>query len=329
MAADLIPAGKPTAKCCLCDGDVVFDDEGNVMNATLKNKKRFQEKGALACYVCCACNCLSSRIDRIKKAVPSLSCAMEGWGKGEKQAFMARNHDVMGEELQSILTETITQAVQDEDFNNFKGSSNWLDSPDLKIKYKGKEQQMQNIKDNARSFDHPTRKVKLYEDIEFSGEMGMSNKRKNVRELELQTEERKKKKTRQARPRREREAGPREPQARLLAPSAKTRLEKALAVNKKQYDLLQTAIAHAQDPKYMGSIANKVLAAAVKCAGETKVSQTEVETVLEEGWMGASVKPYEEKLKVSTPLTQRSTEQLTQQTADADGLIASETVVVE
>ena len=115
----------------------------------------------------------------------------------------------------------------------------------------------------------------------------------------------------------------------MLAPSAKTRLEKALAVNKKQYDLLQTAIAHAQDPKYMGFIANKVLAAAVKCARETKVSQTEVETVLEEGWMGASVKPYEEKLKVSTPLTQRFTEQLTQQTADADGLIASETVVVE
>ena len=111
---------------------------------------------------------------------------------------------------------------------------------------------MQNIKDNARSFDHPTRKVKLYEDIEFSGEMGMSNKRKNVRELELQTEEQKKKKKREARPR-EREAGPRESQARLLAPSAKTRLQKALAVNKKQYDLLQTAIAHAQDPKYMCS----------------------------------------------------------------------------
>ena len=306
----------------------MFDDEGNVMNATLKNKKRFQEKGALACYVCCACNCLSSRIDRIKKAVPSLSCAMEGWGKTEKQAFMARDREVMGEELQSILTETITQAVQDEDFNNFKGSSNWLDSPDLKIKYKGKEQQMQNIKDNARSFDHPTRKVKLYEDIEFSGEMGMSNKRKNVRELELQTEEQKKKKKREARPR-EREAGPREPQARLLAPSAKTRLQKALAVNKKQYDLLQTAIAHAQDPKYMGFIANKVLAAAVKCAGETKVSQTEVETVLEEGWMGASVKPYEEKLKVSTPLTQRFTEQLEQQTSDADELIASDDVPLD
>ena len=156
----------------------------------------------------------------------------------------------------------------------------------------------------------------------------MANKRKSVRELELETEEKMKKKKREARPR-EREAGPREPQARLLAPSAKTRLQKSLAVNKKQYDLLQTAIAHAQDLKYMGFIANKVLAAAVKCAGGTAVSQTEVETVLEEGWMGASVKPYEEKLKVSTPLTQRFTEQLTQQTADADGLIASEALLVE
>ena len=118
MAADLILAGKPTAKCCLCDGDVVFDDEGNVMNATLKNKKRFQEKGALACYVCCACNCLSSRIDRIKKAVPSLSCAMEGWNKAEKQAFMANNHNVTGHDLQRNLRETITHAVENGDFTN-------------------------------------------------------------------------------------------------------------------------------------------------------------------------------------------------------------------
>ena len=51
--------------------------------------------------------------------------------------------------------------------------------------------------------------------------------------------------------------------------------------------------------------------------------------MLEEGWMGASIKPYEEKLKVSTPMTQRFTEQLEQQTSDADELIASETVVVE
>ena len=65
-------------------------------------------------------------------------------------------------------------------FTNFKGSSNWLDSPDLKTKYKGKEEQAQNIKDNARTFDHPILKVRLYEDIEFKGERGMSHKRKSA-----------------------------------------------------------------------------------------------------------------------------------------------------
>ena len=51
--------------------------------------------------------------------------------------------------------------------------------------------------------------------------------------------------------------------------------------------------------------------------------------MLEDGWMGASIKPYEDKLKVSTPLTQRFTEQLEQQTSDADELIASDDVPLD
>ena len=164
--AEQIPVLKKThATCCLCSGEVFFDDQGCAINAALKNKKRLEEKGCQAVYVCTGCNCLSSRMDRIKKAVPSLSSAMEGWSKGQKEQFMKNNHGVMGEELQKNLRETITQADEIEDFNNFKGKSNWLDSPDLKEKYKGKENQMQNIKDNARTFDHPTRLVKLYEDL--------------------------------------------------------------------------------------------------------------------------------------------------------------------
>ena len=252
MAAEPIPVVKKAAsKCCLCNGDVVFDDEGKVLNATLKNKKRLEEKGAKAVWACLGCNCLSSRIARIKEAVPSLSCAMEGWEKKEKQRFMERNHDVMGDDLQRNLRETITQGVENEDFNNFKGKSQWLDSPDLKEKYKNKPEQLQNVKDNAQTFDHPIRKVRLYEDIEFTGETGMTHKRKSTRELELEAEESMTKKKREARPRKlEGEVGPREPRARELAPSAKNRLQKALANNKKHHHLLKAAIVHAQDDKY-------------------------------------------------------------------------------
>ena len=51
--------------------------------------------------------------------------------------------------------------------------------------------------------------MRLYEDIEFEGETGMSNKRKSVRELELETEEQMDKINREARPRAKREARPR------------------------------------------------------------------------------------------------------------------------
>ena len=53
---------------------------------------------------------------------------------------------------------------------------------------------MQNVKNNAQTFDHPIRKVRLYEDIEFTGETGMTHKRKSTRELELEAEESMKKK---------------------------------------------------------------------------------------------------------------------------------------
>ena len=42
MAERIPVVKKTTAKCCLCDGYVVFDDAGNVINATLKNKNRME-----------------------------------------------------------------------------------------------------------------------------------------------------------------------------------------------------------------------------------------------------------------------------------------------
>ena len=219
------------------------------------------------------------------------------------------------------LRETITEADENEDFNNFKGTSHWLDSPDLKEKYKGKENQMQNIKDNARTFDHPTRLVKLYEDIEFQGETGMSNKRKHTRELELETEAKSKKRKREARPQ-QGEARPPE-LAKALAPSARKRLEKLLVNNQRQCTALKDAIGEAQAEKYSGYIANKILSAAIQNAGEAAVLQAEAQTVLEEGWMGGSAKPYEQKLNTSTPTLQKFTDQLQKQASDADELIES------
>ena len=45
--------------------------------------------------------------------------------------------------------------------------------------------------------------------------------------------------------------------------------------------------------------------------------------MLEEGWMGGSAKPYEQKLKTSTPTLQKFNDQLQKQISDADELIES------
>ena len=108
-----------------------FDDDGNAVNATLKNKKRLEEKCGKALYVCLPCNSLAARIDRIKKQYPSIAY-MDGWSKEKKEEFMLKNQDCFGDDLQRNLNQTATHSEANEDFNNFKGNSVWLDSPDLR-----------------------------------------------------------------------------------------------------------------------------------------------------------------------------------------------------
>ena len=48
------------------------------------------------------------------------------------------------------------------------GTGKFIDEADLREKYKGKVEQFEAIKANARSFMHPTRNVMLYEDTEYS-----------------------------------------------------------------------------------------------------------------------------------------------------------------
>ena len=47
--------------------------------------------------------------------------------------------------------------------------------------------------------------------------------------------------------------------------------------------------------------------------------------MLEEGWVGGSAKPYEQKLKTATPTLQKFNDQLQNQVSDADELIDSAT----
>ena len=83
-----------------------------------------------------------------------------------------------------------------------------------------------------------------------------------------------------------------------------------LVNHQKQCTALKDAIGEAQAEKHSGYIANKMLSAAIQNAGEAEVLQDEAHTVLEEGWMGGSAKPYEQKLKTSTPTLQKFNDQL-------------------
>ena len=86
------------------------------------------------------------------------------------------------------------QVTKDESYSGFEGSSDWLDEADLQKKYEGKPDQLKAIMDNARTMEHPARRVTLCEDVSFKSTNGTkasevtTTKRTAVQEAQLRAE---------------------------------------------------------------------------------------------------------------------------------------------
>ena len=135
------------------------------------------------------------------------------------------------------------------DFERFQGDGEWLDEADLREKYKGKPDQAQNIIDKARSVLHPTRRVLLYEVLEFKSSSGSSFEN-SVQQKRTAEQAQMAKPPKQ--PKKEQpalitgEAKPTEPIELELAPSQREKLKKLL-------DTVEKALAAGEKTKESAS----------------------------------------------------------------------------
>ena len=73
----------------------------------------------------------------------------------------------MGKELDMAVRQCVRKSKRTHELTGFKGVGQFFDEQDLKEKYKNKPEQFDAILKNAKTMEHPTRNVTLYEDLDF------------------------------------------------------------------------------------------------------------------------------------------------------------------
>ena len=141
--------------CQLCEQDV------EQSSAICLNKNKTGDASQKAFYRCSMCNSLSSRIYRAKGRVQWES-------KEAKKDFFLQHATLAGNDLKQELEHATTQLERETTNDYDDADTAWLDEVDLQQKYKDKPDQLKSIMDTAETREHPTRKVTLYADINFS-----------------------------------------------------------------------------------------------------------------------------------------------------------------
>ena len=147
-------------RCTTCNKDVDEQTEAVLVKTSPTGTKYYKCKG---------CKHDEYELTKCLKTLPEAVVAT--WrqqGRTQKADFRQEMANAGWENMQHKLlqihaekTNTYSRA------STMKSSTRYLDSPDLKEKYKDKPDQLAHVKANAETFWHPVRKVKLYNDVEF------------------------------------------------------------------------------------------------------------------------------------------------------------------
>lgn len=259
--ANLETAGL--VKCSLCSAEIGFADALRV------NKVR-----KTPTYRCKCCNKLASRLQRCSNR-PSWK------SKEEKERFFNDHNNDSNETLKKHL-ETLTVETDKESLKKqFAQKSAWLDEADLQKKYKDKPDQLQAVKQNATTMEHPTRKVTLYEDIEFVANNEETTEQGNEKKRQLTTEETVAAPKKAARQKEKAPPGPKAP-----TDAQKTQMQRALEkANKLEVDL-HSGIEQCKGEEVASFIPKPVVDRATRALLELKAAKSQVELALESGWTG-------------------------------------------
>ena len=177
----------PTVTCCSCNLAVEQKD------ATLMNKNLALCGGSVESWRCKKCNALKGRLRTINQGDKEFAQSFRTYSAEAQAKWMVDNHNAIGAQLQANVRKSITEQKLTNRERSFKAVGGWLDEKELDTKYKDRPDQLAEIKKNAQSFTHPTRKVTIYEDLDFTSLDARSEFVSRKEEIEMEAEEKLKK----------------------------------------------------------------------------------------------------------------------------------------
>ena len=150
-------------KCCSCKiTGFVLSECVVILRASGKQK---------GIYRCKKCHALRSRCDRL---VANNGSTVSNWSsvpEDEKTAFYNECKSLVKEDLHLKMQELIVHTHRRTSILSFTGTGNFIDEEDVRTKYANKPSQLEAVLQNSRTMLHPTRRVTLYEDLDFASKM--------------------------------------------------------------------------------------------------------------------------------------------------------------
>ena len=261
-------------RCTTCNEDVDEQTEAVVVKTGPTGIKYFK---------CKRCKHDEYELTKCLKTLPEAVVAT--WreqGKTQKAEFRQEMANAGWENMKHKLlqihaekTNTYSRA------STMKSSARYLDSPDLKEKYKDKPDQLESVKANAETFWHPVRKVKLYNDVEFSADHTEELKEQTAQRVSSEDVEKGAKRPKPSV--QERSAGSTD---KGLTPAQKDRItklrEKIVEKNTKLIELQEEA----KQEKIAEFIPARCLSKVEETSKKTNCIVAEIGLALCDGWIG-------------------------------------------
>ena len=136
---------------------------------------------------CNECQSLKTRLYRhfAKKGGGDERKHWDSLTKGQRQVFYSQWHGQVGIDLKAAINETVFETTKESKHETSTLSFTWMDENQLIQKYKGREDQLENIKKNADSMKCKIREVTLWAHPKYSSNEVNCSSSSRGREREL------------------------------------------------------------------------------------------------------------------------------------------------
>jgi len=243
---------------------------------------KYKTVGSKSYWNCKACKDYQNNL---KKALTELPPEVkEAWGKKGLATRNLLKEQLANEGYEALKKKLMHVCVHEEtkkcNAQRTKTEGSFFDSPDLRERYKGKDDQLRNLKANALQFDDPIRGVRLYQDVTYSAKTSASASHETGTKRTMEGDEKEE-------PKEPKEKAPRPGADKALSDGQRVRLGKLReALGKDWKDLCANLDEARTKPNWQDDIPKKLheKLAIVDCQVASAIA--EIDLALAPSWMG-------------------------------------------